>query len=565
MNDLIIKRMGDIIKQRYFVVFACLVIGVMNYMFLSHEAGAAEDALFYKVGVNDMITIKVIDHPELLTSATVGEDGTITFPYIGAVYVKGLTLTDIEKEVTEKLSAGYVKYPVVSVSLTRAVMQKIFSYGEVNKRGEIPYDEDMTLEKAMSMAGGVTGNGLFGKVIVRRKQKNGNKYKDIAESMLNHGIIENRNNAEVLLNPDDILIVEPSKTFLIQGEVNNRGRFVLEKDMTAGRALLQAGGVSNEGLYGKVKVRRRREGKSGTYEDFAESGLNDGTIESSEVEDMLLQSDDILVVERSKTFLIQGEVVNRGKFKLEKDMTVVKALLQAGGITKDGLYGKVRVRRKENDGKGNYKDAAESNLNDGAIESSEVEDMLLQSDDILVVERSKTFLIQGEVVNRGRFKLEKDMTVVKALLQAGGITKDGLYGKVKVKRKKEAETGNYKEIIESKLSNGVIESQEAEEMLLQPDDILLVEKNDTYFVYGEVSNTGEYVLKDNMTVFKAITVAGGFTKWGSGSRVKVLRSVDNGRKYETIEVNINEVIRGDITADIYLQSGDIIIASASIF
>jgi polysaccharide export outer membrane protein len=399
----------------------------------------------------------------------------MTYPYIGSVYVKDMTLAHIEKELTEKLSAGYVKYPVVSVALTRSVMQKIFSYGEVTRRGEIPYEEEMTLEKAMSMAGGVTGNGLFGKAIVRRKQKDSNKYKDIVESILNHGLIENRNKAEVLLNPDDILVVEPSKTFLIQGEVNNRGRLVLEKDITVIKAILQAGGVSPDGRYGTVKVRRKKEGEPGGYADVGESSINDGVIENREFEDMPLQLDDILMVERSGTFIIQGEVGNRGRFVLEKDMTVIKAILQAGGVSPNGRYGKVKVRRK-----------------------------------------------------------------------------------------KEGEPGGYADVGESSIQDGVIENKELEGMLLQHDDILIIEKNKTYLIYGEVKQTGEFVLKDKMTVFKALTVAGGFTKWGSESRIKILRQSENGEGFLTIKVRLDDVIDGDASKDVSLQPGDIIIASSGL-
>ena len=327
-------------------------------------------------------------------------------------------------------------------------------------------------------------------------------------------------------------------------------------------SLSAVGGIRSDGLYGKVKIRRKQKGKRG-YKDI-EINLK-AIVEGSKAGNMLLKPDDILIVERNKTFLIQGEVKNSGRFILEEDTTVLRALLRAGGVSKEGMYGKVKVRRKQKGGTGGYKDIAEARLNDGVIESSEVEDTLLQPDDILIVERSKTFLIQGEVVNRGRFILEKDTTVLRALLQAGGISKDGMYGKIKVRRKQEGEAGEYKEIAEARLNNGVIESSEVEDTLLQPDDILVIEPNEKFLVYGEILKPGEYVIKNDMTAFKAITLAGGFNKWGSENRVKVLRSRENNAGFETIKVNINDVIDGDAAADIALEAGDIVVVSAGVF
>jgi len=363
-----------------FFMFFCLFFSFANPV----KAQTSGKDL-YKVGINDVLEIKVLDHDELRTLATVTADGSITFPYLGTVYVKDKSLSEIEKEITKTLDKGYIKYPVVSVSLITSISEKIYVYGELLKRGEVLFRENMTIVKALSLAGG----------------------------------------------------------------------------------------ISNDGLYGKVKIRRKQEGEPG-YKD------------------------------------------------IEIDLK-------------------------------------------GTIEGSVTEDMLLQPDDILIVERNKTFLIQGEVASRGRFMLEKDMTVLRALLEAGGVNDNGLYGKVKVRRKQEGELGEYKDIVEAKLNDGVIESKEVEDMLLQPDDILIVERNKVFFIYGEVNRPGQYVLENDMTVFKAITLSGGFTKWGSSSGIKVLRKTEDRTGFTSININIKDIIKGDASADINLLSGDIVVVSTGIF
>src|SRR3989338_2577249 len=71
----------------------------------------------YTIGVDDILEISVLQPDELLRIVNVAPDGTITFPYIGTIKVKDLTITQIQKEVQDALADGYMKYPVVVVSL----------------------------------------------------------------------------------------------------------------------------------------------------------------------------------------------------------------------------------------------------------------------------------------------------------------------------------------------------------------------------------------------------------------------------------------------------------------
>ncbi len=86
-----------------------------------------------------------------------------------------------------------------------------------------------------------------------------------------------------------------------------------------------------------------------------------------------------------------------------------------------------------------------------------------------------------------------------------------------------------------------------------------------FFVYGEVMKPGTYYLDENATVLKAISMAGGFTKYGSSSRVKVLRPKKDSPGYEAIKVNIKAVMDGASTDDVVLEPNDIIVVSEGIF
>lgn len=551
-------------------IILSLIIILLNMAFISSvgtevtETKAKKEnteASIYKVGVNDVIEIKVLDNDKYNNLATVSSDGSIILPYIGAVFVKDKTLTEIEQEITRILSEGYLKFPVVSVSLVKSLSKVVFVYGEVGRPGMFPIEEGTTtVLRILTIAGGINNDGLHGSIILKRKQKKLSEYNEI--NIGSKDSIEKTEKGNMLLRPDDIVIVERNKTFLIQGEIERRGRYPLEKNITVLRALIDAGGVTTNGLFGLVKVRRKTEEAPEGYKTVAVSELKNGIIIDNKVENTVLYPDDILLVERNQTFLVQGEVMKRGRFNLEKDMTVLRALLEAGGVTVDGQYGKIRLRRAQDEKNSEYRDFVESKLINGVIESSVVEDTVLRHDDILIVERNKTFFIYGEVGRTGQFVLEEGMTVTKAISVAGGISSDGLYGKISIRRKQETDPG-YSEIeIDLKGSTG---GNVSGDVLLQPDDILMVDRNHTYFLYGEVNRPGEYILKKDLTVFQSITIAGGFTKWGSTSRVKLLRSQENKSGLEIIKIDVGDVITGDIHSDIKLQPGDIVVISSGVF
>jgi polysaccharide export outer membrane protein len=86
-----------------------------------------------------------------------------------------------------------------------------------------------------------------------------------------------------------------------------------------------------------------------------------------------------------------------------------------------------------------------------------------------------------------------------------------------------------------------------------------------FFVYGEVNKPGTYIMEDNMSVLRAISIAGGFTKFGSSSNVKVLRPKKNAGGYDAIKVNIKAIMAGDAKVDIPLGPDDIVVVSEGVF
>jgi len=91
-------------------------------------------------------------------------------------------------------------------------------------------------------------------------------------------------------------------------------------------------------------------------------------------------------------------------------------------------------------------------------------------------------------------------------------------------------------------------------------------KEDTLVVYvsGQVRRPGSYRLVPGMTVYRAITVAGGFTDIAAPNNTRVVRTHKD--KIENIPVRIGSMLRsGDMSGDIRLEPGDTIIVPESFF
>ena len=245
----------------------------------------------YIVGLGDVLNINVLGHDNLQTTAPVASDGSISFPYIGRVNVKGKSLSEIEKEMAKRLSSGYIKYPVVTVSLSTFETLKYFVYGEVKSPGRFALEDNMTVLKAISAAGGITLEALYGSVKLRRKQKGSNEYKEINLDLKNTK--ESAINSDMPIEDEDIVVVERSKEFFVYGEVMKPGKFILEDNMTILRAISLAGGFAKYGSPDRVKILRTIPGKT-AYENVKVDMK--GAVNGQPGKDIRLESGDIVII-----------------------------------------------------------------------------------------------------------------------------------------------------------------------------------------------------------------------------------------------------------------------------
>ena len=114
-----------------------------------------DDDINYRLSSDDEISVTVFNEPDMsIEKIKVATNGTISMPLLGQVNVKGLTVIEVEQKLSTLLVNGYLKKPDVTISISE--YRPFYINGEVKQPGSYPYRRDLTIEKAVALAGGFT-------------------------------------------------------------------------------------------------------------------------------------------------------------------------------------------------------------------------------------------------------------------------------------------------------------------------------------------------------------------------------------------------------------------------
>jgi len=148
----------------------------------------------YLLGAGDKIEIVVYGENDLTTKVKIARSGLISFPFLEDIQVIGLSLKEVEHRIYDGLLGDYLINPQVSVSIL--AYRPFFIHGQVMRPGGFPYQEDLRLDKAIALAGGLTNRASKVDWIITRTVKG--KTVTIKASIA------------TLIQPDDIIKIEQS-------------------------------------------------------------------------------------------------------------------------------------------------------------------------------------------------------------------------------------------------------------------------------------------------------------------------------------------------------------------
>lgn len=110
----------------------------------------------YKIGPLDVLDVSVFKVPELSKTVQVADAGTVNLPLVGEIPAAGRTAREVERDLTAKLGAKYLRSPQVTVFVREYNSQRVTIEGAVKKQGVYPILGRTTLLQLIATAGGLT-------------------------------------------------------------------------------------------------------------------------------------------------------------------------------------------------------------------------------------------------------------------------------------------------------------------------------------------------------------------------------------------------------------------------
>ncbi len=268
--------------------------------------------------------------------------------------------------------------------------------------------------------------------------------------------------------------------------------------------------------------------------------------------------------------LIQGAVERPGSipFRGDQIMSLVEAISQAGGLTREAAGNKVRILRLK-PGAGMEREIITVDVQSMNETLDFSKDQFLRPRDMIIVpslgEQTNTqeYLVLGEFGAPGFHPYTPGLNMIRALTRAGGVGREAKLDSARLLRANAAGVYSAIPIDLSRLFGAADMSMNVPVLA---GDIIFVPSaaqatRGQIYLLGEVARPGslQLPLDKDITVAKTILESGGFSQYANQSKVKVLRSMPDGSK-QTLIVDVGRILKnGSFEDDVPLDNGDVII------
>ncbi len=354
-------------------------------------------------------------------------------------------ITDKERIIIDLSSAQYSSFKVNGSDeyqvgrLLDNYENRVMIAGAVLRPGPYELNSGMTVKALVEKAGGVKPEAFTGRVSIFRYLQN--KLPTVLS--INLDSVLRYNTGDVLLNKDDSINIHTvfeytGQAFVtIEGSVRTPGRVLWRQNLSLRDVLLSNGSVNESGDTARIEISRRIKDADVTKQGYLQTNVFtvDLSNKNDELGDVLLQPFDMIIVKGiagytvQRVVLVQGEVLNPGKYSLQKSgdrvsdvfkrvggfkstadslSLTVRRSVQSGitiderekifkrvlNISQDSIAANEKLR---SDIYKNY-DLISINLGKALSNPESTENLILEEGDILTVDRNSTLVkISGEV------------------------------------------------------------------------------------------------------------------------------------------------------------------------
>jgi protein involved in polysaccharide export with SLBB domain len=445
----------------------------------------------YTLDVGDILTIQLTGQKDSIEDFAISGDGSINIPDIGQLTLAGLSLDDASQLVKSRVSLSFIGIEAfISIAQIRDV--NILVAGNAENPGIYTLSGNSNLLQAISIAGGVNDEfGSYRAINLLRDNV-------IIETLDIYDLLINGNyNLKERLRSGDVIFVEPRKKIIsIDGAVKRPAKYELKDKENLNVVIYYANGLRHTADMNNISLERILDGSLKSI-----PVVNISQFESVEPVD-----GDLIYIRNYpyRTATVSGAVLKPGTYTMSSGETLDDLVNKAGGFTNNAYpFGSV-FENKE-----------------AKIINEKAKELLYQEflDNIIALSQQN---IGGSM----------DMTPIVTLTKE--INKSEANGRIVI---------------------DMLNSESRKSLGIQEGDSLLVpEKNNNVYVYGEVSSEGSVMYKENGDIDYFINKSGGTKKYADTGSIYVLHPNGESSRY-SIKRNIFE---NSPKSDIQVYPGSII-------
>jgi len=498
--------------------------------------GPVDDS--YLLSSGDEILITVWGELNLEYPIVVTEDGYITIPDEGGrIYTNGVTLKDLKRLATDRLSRIYSGYidpqnpaastAFVDVKVTKARKLLVYVLGEVENQGAYTIGSSVaTVLNVLINAGGVKETGSLRQIDIRRSTGQ-------TDTIDFYDFIFGRFEAQKsrLGYGDYVRIPLKQKAVIIQGEIRKPGKFELVRNEGIKELIQFAGGLKPNAYLGRCQIVRF---EPNVGERFIDLDLT--SIFEEIGKDFALQDGDRVtvfpnIVVRRRMVEIRGAGIKRpGIYQYSDGMTLKDLIAQAEGLKEDVYLDRTDLVRTAEDFSKKLtffplRDLyTEQSPGQYVFSGSEEKNFtLIEMDEITIYSshemsgEDKQVEIRGYVKEPGVYVLPENMTLYDLVFSRGGFQDEDFKRRVylnlaHVFRKIQ---GEMEERVLTFNLGKLLEGDPQENFPLQDNDRIVIYSHETLetkpyvTIGGLVIRPGTYPMAENIMLEDLILLAGG--------------------------------------------------------
>ena len=259
---------------------------VAEFLDVRVEDPAGAGTTGYRLGIGDVVSVAIYEDKSLSGEYTVGQDGAVNMPLVGAIPAIGATESELAARIVAVLG-DYLDSPSISVTIRSFESQAAY----VNIMGDAPRALKVALRPGMTLTDVVSEAGVAllpgQKIEVATRGPGGERRTTaLTASELDEAGTPAPGDGDV------VTVLEPEYVF-IRGEVRRPGRWNHRPGLTLQQLIALSQGLTE--WAGRKDIRIHRVGPDGEKGDIE---VNLKRIEEGKDDDILLAPGDLVLVQR---------------------------------------------------------------------------------------------------------------------------------------------------------------------------------------------------------------------------------------------------------------------------